>query len=53
MDEVIIYIKIFKLKALKIEDIWLFENSKVDKITSSITYQANYKDEDLNINLKA
>lgn len=52
LDKIIVYIKIFKLKILKIKNIQLIKDFKIDKIILIITCQINYKDKNLNINSK-
>lgn len=48
LDEAIVYIKIYELKAKKIKDIQLVKDSKVDKPTSIIICQVDHDNKDLN-----
>ena len=52
MDNTIVYIEIPELEALEIEDIQLVEDFEVDKTIPTIRRLADYKDEDLDMNLK-
>lgn len=50
LDKVIVHIEIFDSKGLEMEVIQFVEDSEVDKITPIITRQADYEDEDLDVN---
>ena len=50
MDEVIEHNEVPKLEAKDMEDIQLGEDLKVDAAIMTITYQADHKAEDLDVN---
>lgn len=52
LNKIIVYIEIFKLKAQKMEDIPFVKDFKVDKKILAIIHQSNYKNKNLDINLK-
>ena len=52
LDDAIVHIEIFESKALEMEDIQLVENFEVNKTIPTITRQADYEQEDLDMNLE-